>query len=128
MDYEVFLISRVHEQWQRHGDPSRAVREGVSRTGRVISAAAAVMVAVFAAFAISGNRTLAMFGLVMATAVFLDALVVRLLLLPAVLELLGRTTWALPHWLDRRLPKVAIETEDPPKPRPQLEPALEASS
>ena len=128
MDYEVFLISRVHEEWQRTGDASRAVREGLSRTGRVITAAAAVMVAVFGAFALSGNRTLAMFGLAMASAVFLDALVVRMLLLPAVLQLLGRTTWALPRWLDRRLPKVAIEAEQPPKPRPPLEPAFESGS
>ncbi len=128
MDYEVFLISRVHEEWQSRGDASRAVREGLSRTGRVITAAAAVMVAVFAAFAISGDRILAMFGLTMASAVFLDALVVRMLLLPAVLQLLGRTTWALPRWLDRRLPRVAIEAEEPPKPRPPLEPAFEAGS
>jgi len=101
MDYEVFLISRVHEEWQSRRDASAAVREGLARTGRVITAAAAVMVAVFGAFAISGNRILAMFGLVTATAVLLDALVVRMLLLPAVLQLLGRTTWALPKWLDR---------------------------
>jgi RND superfamily putative drug exporter len=128
MDYEVFLISRVHEEWQRDGDASRAVREGLSRTGRVITAAASVMVAVFGAFAISGNRTLAAFGLAMASAVFLDALVVRMLLLPAVLQLLGRTTWALPRSLDRRLPKVAIEAGAPPKPRPPLEPAFEPGS
>jgi RND superfamily putative drug exporter len=128
MDYEVFLISRVHEEWQKHGDASRAVREGLGRTGRVITAAAAVMVAVFAAFALSGNRTLAMFGLVMASAVLLDALVVRLLLLPAVLQLLGPRTWWLPRWLDRRLPKVAIEPEQAPKRRPALEPALEPGS
>jgi RND superfamily putative drug exporter len=126
MDYEVFLVSRVHEEWQSGGDASRAVREGLSRTGRVITAAAAVMVAVFGAFAISGTRTLAMFGLAMASAVFLDALVVRMLLLPAVLQLLGRRTWALPGWLQRRLPKLAIEAEQSPKPRAPLEPALEA--
>ena len=91
--------------------PSAAVREGLARTGRVITAAAAVMVAVFGAFAISGDRVLAMFGLAMASAVFLDALVVRMLLLPAVLQLLGRTTWALPRWLDRRLPRIAIEAD-----------------
>jgi RND superfamily putative drug exporter len=128
MDYEVFLISRVHEEWQSRRDPGRAVREGLTRTGRVITAAAAVMVAVFAAFAISGNRVLAMFGLAMATAVFLDAIVVRMLLLPAVLQLLGRITWTLPGWLDRRLPRVAIEAEPEPNPRPSLEPAFEAGS
>jgi putative drug exporter of the RND superfamily len=128
MDYEVFLVSRVHEEWQARGDASVAVREGLARTGRVITAAAAVMVAVFGAFAISGDRILAMFGLAMASAVLLDALVVRMLLLPAVLQLLGRTTWALPRWLDRRLPRVAIEPEAHPAPRPALEPAFEVGS
>jgi RND superfamily putative drug exporter len=128
MDYEVFLVSRVHEEWSARRDASAAVREGLARTGRVITAAAAVMVAVFAAFAISGNRVLAMFGLAMATAVFLDALVVRMLLLPAVLQLLGRVTWALPGWLHRRLPRVALEAEQEAKPRPTMEPAFEAGS
>jgi RND superfamily putative drug exporter len=128
MDYEVFLISRVHEEWQARGDAGAAVREGLARTGRVITAAAAVMVAVFGAFAISGTRVLEMFGLVMATAVFLDAIVIRLLLLPAVLQLLGRRTWWLPGWLERRLPQVAIDAEPGPRPRPALEPALETGS
>jgi RND superfamily putative drug exporter len=84
---------------------------------------------VFAAFAISGNRVLEMFGLGMATAVFLDALVIRMALLPAVLQLLGRTTWALPGWLERRLPRVAIEAEPSGPSRSYVpEPALEASS
>jgi RND superfamily putative drug exporter len=86
------------------------------------------MVAVFAAFAISGNRVLEMFGLAMASAVLLDAVIVRMLLVPAVLQLLGRTTWALPRRLDRRLPRVAIEAEPAPTPRPSLEPAFEAGS
>jgi RND superfamily putative drug exporter len=128
MDYEVFLISRVHEEWQARGDAAAAVREGLARTGRVITAAAAVMVAVFGAFAISGDRVLAMFGLAMASAVFLDALVVRMLLLPAVLQLLGRTTWTLPRWLDRRLPRVAIEAEPAHASRHSLEPAFEGAS
>ena len=125
MDYEVFLISRVHEEWESRRDASAAVREGLARTGRVITAAAAVMVAVFGAFAISGNRVLEMFGLAMASAVFLDALVVRMLLLPAVLQLLGPRTWWLPGWLARLLPRVAIEAEPSSTPRPSLEPALE---
>jgi putative drug exporter of the RND superfamily len=128
MDYEVFLISRVHEEWESRRDASAAVREGLARTGRVITAAAAVMVAVFGAFAISGDRVLEMFGVVMASAVFLDALVVRMLLLPAVLQLLGRRTWWLPGWLSRRLPRVAIEAEPRSTSRPSLEPALEAAS
>jgi RND superfamily putative drug exporter len=129
MDYEVFLVSRIHEEWQRQRDASAAIRDGLAHTGRVITAAAAVMVAVFAAFAISGNRVLEMFGLGMATAVFLDALVIRMALLPAVLQLLGRTTWALPGWLGRRLPKVAIDAEPGGPSRSYVpEPALEASS
>jgi RND superfamily putative drug exporter len=111
MDYEVFLISRVHEEWKSRDDASAAVREGLAHTGRVITAAAAVMVAVFGAFALSGDRTLELFGVVMATAVFLDAFVIRMLLLPAVLELFGRRTWAFPHGLDRRLPRLAIEPQ-----------------
>jgi RND superfamily putative drug exporter len=127
MDYEVFLVSRVHEEWQARDDASAAVREGLARTGRVITAAAAVMVAVFGAFAISGSRVLEMFGLGMATAVFLDAIVVRMVLLPAVLELLGRRTWAFPRWLDRRLPRLAIEAEPDRRPARLAEPVLDAT-
>jgi RND superfamily putative drug exporter len=130
MDYEVFLVSRMHEEWQIRRDASAAISEGLARTGRVVTAAAAVMVAVFGAFAISGDRVLAMFGFAMASAVFLDALVVRMLLLPAVLQLMGRTTWTLPGWLERRLPRVAIEAEpegEPPR-RPAFEPVLDVGS
>ena len=118
----------MHEDWQARRDAGAAVREGLARTGRVITAAAAVMVAVFGAFAISGDRVLEMFGLAMSSAVLLDAVIVRMLLLPAVLQLLGRTTWALPRGLDRRLPRLAIEAEPGPKPRPSLEPAFEPGS
>jgi RND superfamily putative drug exporter len=127
MDYEVFLVSRVHEEWQTRGDASAAVSHGLARTGRVITAAAAVMVAVFGAFAISGDRVLEMFGLAMASAVALDALVVRMLLLPAVLQLMGRTTWRLPRWLDGRLPRVALEAEPRPKRHGSMEPAFETN-
>ena len=116
MDYEVFLVSRIHEEWQHRGDASAAVREGLARTGRVITAAAAVMVAVFASFATGDDRVLKLFGVAMATAVFLDAIVIRSILLPAVLELFGRRTWAFPGWFDRRLPRLAIEPSAPPQP------------
>jgi putative drug exporter of the RND superfamily len=116
MDYEVFLVSRIHEEWQHRGDASAAVREGLSRTGRVITAAAAVMVAVFASFAAGDDRVLKLFGIAMATAVFLDAIVIRSILMPAVLELFGRYTWAFPRWADRRLPRLAIEPAPPPAP------------
>jgi RND superfamily putative drug exporter len=123
MDYEVFLVSRIREEWERHGDASAAVREGLGRTGRVITAAAAVMITVFASFAAADDRVLKLFGIAMATAVFLDAIVIRTVLLPAVLELLGRRTWALPRWFDRRLPQLAIEPAPAPEPPPLLEEA-----
>jgi RND superfamily putative drug exporter len=109
MDYEVFLVSRVREQWVRRGDASAAVADGISFTGRVISAAAAIMICVFLSFTLSDERTLKEFGFGLAVAVFVDAIVVRCVLLPAVLELLGPVTWRLPRWLDRRLPQINIE-------------------
>jgi putative drug exporter of the RND superfamily len=124
MDYEVFLVSRIHEEWTLQRDASAAVRDGLIATGRVITAAAAVMVVVFASFMFGGSRVIELFGLGLASAVFLDALVIRCILLPAVLELLGPRAWYFPHWLDRRIPRVAIEHDGPvPHPRPALEEA-----
>jgi RND superfamily putative drug exporter len=109
MDYEVFLVSRVREEWVRRQDASAAVADGIAFTGRVISAAAAIMVCVFLSFMLGNERTIKEFGFGLAAAVFLDALVVRCVLLPAVLELLGAATWRLPGWLDDRLPHINIE-------------------
>jgi putative drug exporter of the RND superfamily len=110
MDYEVFLISRMRESWLRtHGDGSRAVVDGLAGTGRVITAAAAIMVAVFAAFIPSPEVFLKVIGVGMAAAIAIDATVVRLLLVPAVMHLLGRANWWLPRWLDRRLPQLHVE-------------------
>ncbi len=109
MDYEVFLISRVREEWVRRRDAKAAVTEGIALTGRVISAAAAIMICVFLSFMISNQRTLKEFGFGLAAAVFLDAIVIRCVMLPAVLEILGRRTWQLPGWLDARLPHFNIE-------------------
>jgi RND superfamily putative drug exporter len=109
MDYEVFLVSRVREQWVRNGDASAAVADGISFTGRVITAAAAIMVCVFFSFTLGDERTLKEFGFGLAVAVLLDAVVMRCVLLPAVLELFGPTTWRLPRSLDRRLPRISIE-------------------
>ncbi len=109
MDYEVFLISRIREEWVRRHDPSEAVAEGIAVTGRVISAAAAIMICVFLSFTLGNERTLKEFGFGLAVAVFVDAIIVRCLLLPASLELLGRVTWWLPKWLDRRMPHFNIE-------------------
>jgi putative drug exporter of the RND superfamily len=109
MDYEVFLISRVREEWVRRHDASAAVGDGIAFTGRVISAAAAIMVCVFLSFMLGNERTIKEFGFGLAAAVFLDALVVRCVMLPAVLELLGPATWRLPDWLESRLPHINIE-------------------
>ena len=109
MDYEVFLVSRIHEAWVHGGTSDNAVRIGLVRTGRVVTAAAAVMVAVFFSFVLSGDRTIALFGLGLSTAVLLDAVVIRCLLLPAVLHLLGSRTWRFPKTLDRLLPRLALE-------------------
>ncbi len=97
MDYEVFLVSRIHEEWTHGADNSTAVREGLIRTGRVITAAAAVMVVVFASFIGGGERVIELFGLALASAVFLDALVIRVLMLPATLQILGERTWWFPR-------------------------------
>jgi RND superfamily putative drug exporter len=111
MDYEVFLVSRIHEEWIRRRDPSQAVVAGLATTGRVITAAATIMICVFLAFVLGPERQVKLFGLSLASAVFLDAFVVRSLLLPAVLQLLGRSTWAFPAGLGRRLPRLATEPE-----------------
>ena len=109
MDYEVFLISRMHERWTQTHDHSRAVADGLALTGRGVTAAAAIMVCVFLSFTLLEGREIKEFGLSLSSAVFLDALVVRCLLLPAVLHLVGERTWWLPGWLDRLLPHVNIE-------------------
>ena len=109
MDYEVFLISRIHEAWLSRRDPTAAMVEGVGSTGRVVTAAATIMVCVFISFVLGDQRVVKLFGLSLASAVLLDAFVVRSLLLPSVLTLLGRRTWALPGALERRLPHLAIE-------------------
>ncbi|MFJ5229713.1 MMPL family transporter [Kitasatospora sp. NPDC088391] len=109
MDYEVFLLSRVREDWLATGDPRGSVVRGLSATGRVISSAAAIMVAVFTGFAIDPDITVKMIGVGMAVAVLVDATVVRLVLVPATMTLLGRHNWWLPAWLDRVLPKLNIE-------------------
>jgi RND superfamily putative drug exporter len=109
MDYEVFLVSRVREQWVRRRDASVAVADGITFTGRVITAAAAIMICVFLSFMLGNQRTIKEFGFSLAFAVFVDALVVRCLLLPAVLKILGATTWRLPRPIDARLPNFNIE-------------------
>ncbi|CAM5242660.1 MMPL family transporter OS=Streptomyces tendae OX=1932 GN=GUR47_36540 PE=4 SV=1 [Streptomyces tendae] len=102
MDYQVFLVSRMYEEWLETGDNRRAVRVGLAETGRVINSAAVIMISVFLAFVLSGDRVIAMFGIALAAAVALDAFVLRTLLVPALMHLLGRANWWLPRRLDRR--------------------------
>jgi putative drug exporter of the RND superfamily len=109
MDYEVFLLSRVKEEYDRTGDAVNSVADGLAATARVISAAAAIMVVVFGSFLLEENRIVKMFGLGLAVAVLLDATLVRMLLVPATMELLGAKNWWLPRWLERLLPNLNVE-------------------
>jgi len=109
MDYEVFLISRIREEYLKDGDTRRAVADGVAKTARVITAAAAIMVVVFLAFLAAPDVFLKLFGIGLATAIFLDATVVRMVLVPAVMQLLGDRNWWIPNWLERILPRLDVE-------------------
>ncbi len=112
MDYQVFLVSRMQEEWNKTGDNLAAVRRGLAGSGRVVVIAAAIMASVFLAFVPSTNSTIKLFGLALASAVIIDAFIVRLVLVPSLMSLLGRANWWLPGWLDRALPKVHIEPAD----------------
>ncbi|MEO7981264.1 MAG: MMPL family transporter [Sporichthyaceae bacterium] len=112
MDYEVFLLSRVREQYLKHRDPKRAVVEGVGSTARVITSAALIMMAVFGAFILGSDVIAKMFGVGLAVAVLLDVTLVRMVLVPAAMSLLGHQAWWLPRWLDRRLPHLNLEGAD----------------
>ncbi|HEY3507270.1 MAG TPA: MMPL family transporter [Actinocatenispora sp.] len=114
MDYEVFLMSRIHEAYLRTRDAHRAVAIGIGGTARVITTAAAVMVAVFLSFVLDSDPTIKMFAVGMAAAVLIDASVVRMMLVPAVMSLLGDRAWWLPRWLDRIVPHVELEETGPP--------------
>jgi putative drug exporter of the RND superfamily len=112
MDYEVFLLTQMREHYKQYGDERRAVIEGLANTGRVITSAAAIMVCVFTSFVLNGNPVVKEFGVGLAVAIAIDSTLVRCLLVPAVMVLLGKRAWWLPGWLDRILPRVSIEGED----------------
>jgi RND superfamily putative drug exporter len=129
MDYEVFLLSRVREEWHRTGDSRTSVADGLAATAKVITAAAAIMVFVFGSFILENDRVVKLMGTGLATAILLDATIVRMLLVPATMELLGDRNWWLPRWLDRILPNIDVEghaepvVEDEPEPEGEVEPA-----
>ena len=109
MDYEVFLISRIREEYLKDGNTRRAIADGLAKTARVITAAAAIMVVVFLAFVTAPDTFLKLFGIGLASAIFLDATLVRLVLVPAVMQLLGDRNWWIPDWLERILPELDVE-------------------
>jgi RND superfamily putative drug exporter len=117
MDYEVFLLTRVREEYDRTGDNSRAVADGLAATGRVISAAALIMVCVFGSFMLGDERALKLLGFGLAFAVAIDATLVRLVLVPSAMELLGKANWWAPSWLVRYLPTIRVDTVEEPVPR-----------
>jgi RND superfamily putative drug exporter len=122
MDYEVFLLSRVREEYLVSGDNATAVADGLASTARVITAAAAIMIAVFMSFVLGDLRVLKLLGLGLATAIFIDASIVRMVLVPATMELLGKANWWLPKWLDRVIPHISVEAP------PDLQPATVANA
>ena len=125
MDYQVFLVSRMHEEWVRTGDNKRAVRVGQAETGRVITAAATIMMCVFLSFLLIGQRPVAEFGIGLAAAVALDAFILRMLLVPSVMQFVGKANWWIPAWLDRILPHLSVEgSTDAPVEGSNLDPAL----
>jgi RND superfamily putative drug exporter len=112
MDYEVFLLTQMREHYEEYGDERRAVVEGLANTGRVITSAAAIMVCVFTSFVLSGNPVVKEFGVGLAVAIAIDSTLVRCLLVPAVMVLLGKRAWWLPRWMDRVIPSISIEGEE----------------
>ncbi|TEX50519.1 MAG: hypothetical protein B7C55_10355 [Actinomycetales bacterium mxb001] len=119
MDYQVFMVARIREEWMRLGDNNAAVASGLADTGKVVTAAAAIMIAVFGAFALSGQRLISMFGVGLAVAIFIDAFVIRSLMVPSTMNLLGRWNWWIPRWLDRVLPHLDVEGPVDARPGPQ---------
>jgi RND superfamily putative drug exporter len=128
MDYEVFLMSRIHEEWERDNDASKAVTRGLALTGRVITAAAAIMITVFASFMLTDERITKLFGLGLASAVLVDALIIRSILVPAIMQLFGKKAWWMPEWLSKILPNLAVEPADTPHDDVATKPAVVTES
>jgi RND superfamily putative drug exporter len=112
MDYQVFLVSRIHEEWQRSGDNREAVRRGLALTGRTITAAAAIMILVFGSFILGSDRVIKEFGFGLAGAILVDAFLIRVAIVPALMYLLGKRNWWFPARLDRTLPRLAVDPQE----------------
>jgi RND superfamily putative drug exporter len=112
MDYEVFLLTQMQEHYRENADEHEAVVEGLANTGRVITSAAAIMVCVFTSFVLNGNPIVKEFGVGLAVAIAIDSTLVRCLLVPAVMVLLGKRAWWLPGWMERFVPHVSIEGQE----------------
>jgi RND superfamily putative drug exporter len=112
MDYEVFLISRIHEEWLKSGDNREAVRRGLAATGKTITAAALIMILVFASFILGGERVIKEFGLGLAAGIAVDAVLIRMAIVPALMQLFGKANWWFPHWMDRALPHLAVDPSE----------------
>src|SRR5205807_5142788 len=125
MDYEVFLLSRVREEYLRTEDNGLAVADGLAMTARVITAAAAIMICVFLAFVLGPELTIKQIGIGLASAIFIDATLVRMVLVPSTMELLGKANWWLPRWLDRAIPHIGFEAGAAVPPDPQPEPEVD---
>jgi putative drug exporter of the RND superfamily len=113
MDYEVFLISRIQEEWLRSGDNATAVRKGLAATGKTITAAALIMILVFGSFILGGERVIKEFGLGLAAGILMDALLIRMAIVPSLMFLMGKSNWWFPGWLDRILPRLSVDPELP---------------
>jgi putative drug exporter of the RND superfamily len=128
MDYEVFLMSRIHEEWESTHDATEATTRGLALTGRVITAAAAIMITVFASFMLTDERITKLFGLGLASAVLVDALIIRSILVPAIMQLFGKAAWWMPDWLSKILPNLAVEPSGTPGPNADGKPAVATES
>jgi len=128
MDYEVFLISRIQEEWLTSGDNHAAVRKGLASTGKTITAAALIMILVFGSFILGGERVIKEFGLGLAAGIAIDALLIRMAIVPSLMFLIGRPNWWFPDWLDRILPRLAVDPELPPTATRPEDPATEPES
>ena len=113
MDYEVFLVSRIHEEWLKSGDNKVAVRNGLAATGKTITAAALIMILVFGSFVFGGIRVIKEFGIGLAAGIFMDAFIIRMAVVPSLMFLFGDANWWFPKWLDRIFPHLAVDPEDP---------------